>query len=145
MVGYETYHIFPVGRVRKPGSAVSIEIYDKYKDALLGLEEFSHIYVFYWFHENDTPQQRSILQVHPRNDRRNPLTGVFATHSPVRPNLIALTLCRIVSVSENMIAIDGIDAHDGTPVIDIKSYNARNEAKPPFRTPEWARVGSKSY
>lgn len=135
-----SYKIFPVGRVRKRDATVFIEIEDEYRDALLGLEKFSHMHVLYWFHENDTPQQRGILQVHPRNDRRNPLTGVFATHSPLRPNLIALTLCRILSVRDNMITIDAIDAHDGTPVIDIKSYTGRKEAVPPILVPEWARV-----
>lgn len=134
------YQIFAVGRIRKKGPSVCIEIEDAYQEALLGLEQFSHMHVLYWFHENDTPLQRRILQVHPRGNPRNPLTGVFATHSPVRPNLIALTLCRILSVQENRIAIDGIDARDGTPVIDIKAYTGRNEAAPPIRVPEWARV-----
>jgi len=140
----DSYKIFPVGFVRKKGQTTKIEIQKKFRPALLGLDQFSHIHVIYWFHENDTPQQRSMLQVHPRNDKRNPLTGVFATHSPVRPNLVALTTCRIVAIRENMIEIDRIDANDGTPVIDIKSYNSKNEAGPPFRIPEWARIGNES-
>lgn len=139
-----SYKIFPVGFVRKKGQTTKIEIQKKFEPAILGLDHFSHIHVIYWFHENDTPQRRSILQVHPRNDKRNPLTGVFAIHSPVRPNLIALTTCRIVAIRKNMIEIDRIDANDGTPVIDIKSYNSKNEAGPPFRIPEWARIGNES-
>jgi len=139
-----SYQIFPVGCGRKKDQTTQIEIRKRFKAALSGLDEFSHMYVLYWFHENDTPQQRSILQVHPRNDKRNPLTGVFATHSPVRPNLVALTICRVLAVRENTIEIDGIDANDGTPVIDIKSYNSKNEATPPFRIPEWTRVGKES-
>jgi len=139
-----SYQIFPVGFVRKKDQTTEIEIQKKFSAALSGLDEFSHMYVLYWFHENDTPQQRRILQVHPRNDKRNPLTGVFATHSPVRPNLLALTICRVVAIRENRIEIDGIDANDGTPVIDIKSYNMKDEAAPPFRIPEWARVGPTS-
>lgn len=138
------YKIFPIGRVRKKDDSVSIEIYDTFKDAMLGLEQFSHIQVLYWFHENDTPQQRAVLQVHPRNNPQNPLTGVFATHSPIRPNLIALTVCRIVSIDKTVITIDTIDARDGSPVIDIKSYNAKVEAKPPFRIPKWAQVAAKT-
>ncbi|MDF1590982.1 MAG: tRNA (N6-threonylcarbamoyladenosine(37)-N6)-methyltransferase TrmO [Desulfobacterales bacterium] len=137
----DSYKIFPVGFVRKKGQTTQIEIQKKFEAALLGLDGFSHIYVIYWFHENDTPRQRSVLQVHPRKDKRNPLTGVFATHSPIRPNLVALTTCRIVAIRENMIEIDRIDAIDGTPVIDIKSYNSKNEAAPPFRVPEWIRIG----
>ena len=52
----------------------------------------------------------------------DPLTGVFATRSPVRPNLVALTLCKIVSVKENVVEVEKIDAFDDTPVIDIKPY-----------------------
>ena len=144
MIMAVSYQIFPVGFVRKKGQTANIEIQKKFKAALLGLDQFSHIYVLYWFHENDTPQRRSILQVHPRNDKRNPLTGVFATHSPARPNLVALTTCRVVAIRENMIEIDRIDAIDGTPVIDIKSYNSKNEAIPPFRVPEWVRIGNES-
>ncbi|MEW6672071.1 MAG: tRNA (N6-threonylcarbamoyladenosine(37)-N6)-methyltransferase TrmO [Thermodesulfobacteriota bacterium] len=140
----DSYQIFPVGFVRKKGSKTQIEILPKFRAALFGLDGFSHIHVLYWFHENDTPRQRSILQVHPRNDKRNPLAGVFATHSPVRPNLVALTICRITAIRENIIEIDGIDANDGTPVIDIKSYNRKNEAEPPFHVPEWARAGKES-
>jgi tRNA-Thr(GGU) m(6)t(6)A37 methyltransferase TsaA len=140
----DSYKIFPVGFVRKKGQKTQIEIQKKFEAALLGLDGFSHIYVIYWFHENDTPQQRSILQVHPRKDKRNPLTGVFATHSPIRPNLVALTTCRIVAIRENMIEIDRIDAIDGTPVIDIKSYNSKNEAALPFCVPEWACIGNES-
>jgi len=140
----DSYKIFPVGFVRKKGQTTQIEIQKKFRTALLGLDGFSHIYVIYWFHKNDTPQQRSVLQVHPRKDKRNPLTGVFATHSPERPNLVALTICRIVAIRDNMIEIDRIDAIDGTPVIDIKSYNFKNEAAPPFQVPDWARIGNES-
>ena len=64
--------------------------------------------------------KRSILQVYPRADKNNPLTGVFATHSPVRPNLIAISKCKIISVKENVIEVDDIDAFSDSPVIDLK-------------------------
>ena len=118
----ESYCLKPVGIIRKRDELVRIEIYDEYRAALLGLDGFSHIYVLYWFHQNDTPENRKTLQVHPRKDPGNPLTGVFATHSPVRPNLIALTVCRIRSITGNLIEIEDIDALDGSPVIDIKCY-----------------------
>ena len=103
----------------------------------MGLEGFSHIYVLYWFHENDTPSKRRTLQVHPRKDPKNPLTGVFATHSPNRPNLIALTRCKIVAVEEDAVAVEDIDARDGSPVLDIKCFIP--EKKPPeaVRLPDW--------
>jgi tRNA-Thr(GGU) m(6)t(6)A37 methyltransferase TsaA len=76
--------------------------------------------VLWWFDRNDTPQKRSILQIRPQGDANKPATGVFATRSPVRPNLIGLTRCKVVSVKENVITVESIDAFPGTPVLDIK-------------------------
>lgn len=57
-----------------------------------------------------TPERRAVLQVHPRDDPQKPLTGVFTTRAPVRPNVIALSLCKVVSVQGNVIEIDSTDA-----------------------------------
>jgi len=62
-----------------------------------------------------------VLEVHPRADRTLPLTGVFATHSPFRPNLIGITRCDIVRIEGAVIEVREIDAFDGTPVLDLKS------------------------
>jgi len=104
---------------------------------LLGLDGFSHVYVFWWFDKNDTPEKRSILQVHPRGNPKNPLTGVFATRSPVRPNLIALTLCKVVSVKENVVEVEKIDAFPGTAVLDIKPFIPGYDSVPDARVPDW--------
>jgi tRNA-Thr(GGU) m(6)t(6)A37 methyltransferase TsaA len=132
------YQIFPIGVVHNREEGVWIEIYPKYVDGVLGLDQFSHIHVLYWFHENDTPDKRGTLQVHPRGNEQNPLTGVFATHSPARPNLIALTRCKFLSLEGNRIMIDAIDARDGSPVIDIKSYFPFSETETDVTTPNWA-------
>ena len=118
----ESFQIFPVGVVHKKEPAKWIEIFEPYADALLGLEGFSHILVLFWFHENDTADRRKTLRVHPRKDEKNPLTGVFGTHSPLRPNLIGLTRCKINSIEGRRIHIADIDAFDETPVLDIKCY-----------------------
>ena len=133
----ETFHIFPVGSVRKTDTAVSIDIFDEFTDALLGLEGFSHVVVLFWFDQNDTSEKRRVLQVHPRKDRRNPLTGVFATHSPQRPNLIGLTVCKIISIHGGSIEIEDIDALDGSPVIDLKCYIPGSVADKDVRLPDW--------
>ena len=130
-----SFSINPIGVVHKDDAGARIEIFDAYVDGLMGLEGFSHIHVFYWFDQNDTPEKRKILQVHPRKDPRNPLTGVFATHSPRRPNLIALTRCKIARIKDNIITIDDIDAHDGSPVIDIKCYIPHEDEV--VRLPDW--------
>ena len=114
------YQISPIGWVRKTADKTLIEIDKQYQPALLGLDQLEAIWVLYWFDRNDTPEKRSILQVHPRANPENPLRGVFATRAPVRPNLIALSRCRIVSVTDNIIEIDAIDAFADTPVLDIK-------------------------
>jgi len=113
--------LYPIGKVAKEKGRTFIVLDPKYAPGLMGLDRFSHVTVLYWFDRNDTPQKRAILQVHPRGNPKNPLRGVFATHSPVRPNLIGVSRCRIISVQENVIEVEGIDAFDGSPVIDLKN------------------------
>ena len=133
----DRYTIYPVGLIRKKGDTAWIEIFAEYREAMLGLEGFSHIHVFFWFHENDTAELRRTLQVHPRKDPSNPLTGVFATHSPMRPNLIGLTRCRILGIEGNRITIDAIDARDGSPVVDIKCFIPDAQPLADVRLPDW--------
>ena len=116
------YQVHPIGWVRKSNGKTWLEIKPEYQDALLGVDQLESIWVLWWFDRNDTPHKRSILQVHPFGDADNPLKGVFATRAPVRPNLIALTLCDVISVKDNIIEIDDIDAFADTPILDIKRY-----------------------
>jgi tRNA (adenine37-N6)-methyltransferase len=129
----------PIGVVNKKGKRYFLEIFPEYTPALKGLEEFSHLWVFYWFHENDTPEQRKTLQVHPRRDPANPLTGVFACRAPERPNLIGFTACRILKVSGNVVEVADLDARDGTPILDLKPYIPSGDAIPNARTPDWLK------
>ena len=131
------FYIFPVGFIKKENEDVCIEIDEAYRDALLGLEDFSHITVLYWLHENDTSEKRKTMQVHPRKNKQNPLRGVFATHSPLRPNLIALSICKILSVKDTTIFIEKIDAIDGSPVIDIKCFIPSRELASDIKVPDW--------
>jgi len=126
----------PVGWVRKADDKTFVEIEEKYQDALLGLDGFSHVHVIWWFHKNDVPEKRAVLRVHPRAKPDNPLTGVFATRSPVRPNLLALSLCKILSVEGRRVYIENIDAFDGTPVVDLKPY-LPGDRIPDARFPDW--------
>ena len=116
----QRYAMHPIGWVRKTDGKVRIVVDKKYQDGLLGVDKLSEIWVLYWFDRNDTPEKRSVLQVHPRGNPDNPLTGVFATRSPMRPNLIALSRCKIRSVKDNVVEIDDIDALPDTPVLDMK-------------------------
>ena len=114
----------PIGSVHKEGGHTTLILNKEVEPALRGLDGWSHVWVFWWFDRNDTPEKRSILQVHPHpmGNKKNPLTGVFACRAPVRPNPIALTLCRVLSVKHNVVEIDKIDAFADTPVLDLKPY-----------------------
>jgi len=132
-----SFTIAPVGYVAKSGGRTFIEIEEAYTDALLGLEQYSHLIMCFWFHQQDTPERRVCLQVHPRRNKANPLTGVFATRSPRRPNLLGLCVCRIESIHGNAIRIDETDALDGSPVIDIKPYIPRIDSVSDAQVPSW--------
>src|SRR5262245_13052821 len=88
-------------------------------DAAPGLDGLSagdEIIVVTWLHRG----RRDVLKVHPRSDRRRPLTGVFATRSPDRPNPLGLHQVTVRKITKNRLRIGPIEAIDGTPVIDIK-------------------------
>jgi tRNA-Thr(GGU) m(6)t(6)A37 methyltransferase TsaA len=116
----EYFTVYPIGHVEKRGGRTFIVLDREYEAGLKGLEKHSYVHVVYWFDRNDTPEKRAILQVHPRGDPNNPVTGVFATHSPLRPNLIAISKCDIISIEGNVVEIRQIDAFDGSPVLDLK-------------------------
>jgi tRNA-Thr(GGU) m(6)t(6)A37 methyltransferase TsaA len=134
-----SYCMNPIGTVKVAGEQVRLEILPQFAPALKGLEDFSHLWVFFWFHGNDTPEQRATLQVHPRQDPANPLTGVFACRAPERPNLIGLTACRLVKISGNVIEVAGLDARDGTPIVDLKPYIPKGDCIPEATAPEWVK------
>jgi tRNA-Thr(GGU) m(6)t(6)A37 methyltransferase TsaA len=114
------FELHPIGWIRKTKVKTKIVLHKKYQPGLLGVAARSEIWVVWWFHRNDTPRMRSTLKVHPRGNPANPLKGVFATRAPMRPNLIALSRCKILSVKKNVIEIDSIDAFPDTPVLDLK-------------------------
>ena len=129
----------PIGVVQHQGQKTYLEILPQYAPALDGLAGFSHVWVLYWFHEHDNPADRATLKVHPRRDPANPLTGVFATRAPVRPNLIGLTPCRIIKVSGNTVEVADLDAKDGSPILDLKPYIPQGDSLPEATTPEWVQ------
>lgn len=131
--------INPIGTVKAEGDRKVIELSPGLAPALEGLTGFSHVWVLFWFHENDRPEERATLKVHPRRNPANPLTGVFATRAPVRPNLIGLTSCRIISVKQNLLEVEGLDAHEGSPVLDLKPYLPGSDSHPEAQTPDWVK------
>jgi tRNA-Thr(GGU) m(6)t(6)A37 methyltransferase TsaA len=95
-----------------------IEIYPQYLDGLDGVETGASIMVLFWFDR----AARDVLRVHPRGDQARPRRGVFATRSPMRPNPIAVSRLKVLRRDGNRLTVQGLDAMDNTPVLDIKSY-----------------------
>ncbi len=139
MTLFESFRLTPIGHVRKEGDRAFLKILPQFAPALLGLEGFTHLWVLYWFHENDHAAARSVLQVHPRRDPANPLTGVFACRAPERPNPIGLTACRLLKVSGNLLEVAGLDARDGSPIVDLKPYLPQGDSILEAAAPEWVK------
>lgn len=98
-----------------------LEIEPRFADALLGIQVGHELIVITWLDKAD----RSVLQNHPRGDESRPLTGVFYTRSPARPNPLGLHPVTVREVNGMRIKIGPIEAFDGTPVVDIKSASTR--------------------
>jgi tRNA (adenine37-N6)-methyltransferase len=114
------FTLYPIGWIRKTKNKTRIVLYKKYQPGLMRVKKLDEMWVLWWFDRNDTPRMRSTLKVHPKGNPANPLTGVFATRAPMRPNLIALSRCKVLSVKSNVVEIDRIDALPDTPVLDLK-------------------------
>jgi len=97
-----------------------IEIVPQYSDALLHIEHLERVTVLYLMNRF-SEKERRILQVHPQGDKTKPLQGVFALRSPMRPNPIGVTEAELVRREGNNLFVKGLDAFDGSPVIDLKS------------------------
>jgi tRNA-Thr(GGU) m(6)t(6)A37 methyltransferase TsaA len=91
-----------------------------FEPGLLGLEPDSDILVLYRFHRIEPAEIE--LQLHPRHNPANPRRGVFATRTQFRPNQIGATVARLEAIEANVLTVSGLDAQDGTPVLDIKPY-----------------------
>jgi tRNA-Thr(GGU) m(6)t(6)A37 methyltransferase TsaA len=116
-------------------TAVSKIIIDrKYARGLRDLEGFSHLYVLFFLHE--APKWKGRLSVHPRGRADLRERGIFSTRSPHRPNPIALTLVKLLSRRGRVLKVKGLDAYDGTPVLDLKPYD-KHDSTPHHRVPPW--------
>ena len=104
-------------------------------EALDELEKFSHIIVLYWMHRVTTGQVRT--KIHPMGRGELPLVGLFATRSPNRPNPIGKATVRLLQRQGNILRVKGLDAIDGTPVIDIKPYIPGYDSAADAKVPTW--------
>ena len=99
----------------------SIILDEEYNFGLKGLEDFSHVIIIYHLDKAKYEKEKH-LQRRPQNRDDMPLVGIFSQRGKDRPNRIGMTSVKVVSVSEDRIVVEGLDAVDGTPVLDIKPY-----------------------
>jgi tRNA (adenine37-N6)-methyltransferase len=110
---------------------------DGLADALLGLDDYSHVIVVAWLHELPLAM-RERRQAYPAGDDRLPLQGALALRG-ARPNPLSVTVCRLLKVEGATFEVEGLDLVDGTPVLDVKPYVAAYDAVPKASIPRWAR------
>lgn len=124
----ETGNVRFIGVVEKTEENLStIRIYPEYLPAVMGVEAYEKLYVLYWFHLRGNEEHRGTLQVVPRRHGATEPRGVFATHSPSRPNPIGLTLVDLVKVEGCTLTVRGLDALEGSPIVDIKPYTPHED------------------
>jgi len=122
----------------------SIRIFDEFAEGLKGLDTFSHLIILYWFHLREGEEERSVLKVVPRRHPGAPEVGVFASRSPSRPNPIGLSVSELVKIESNILWVKGLDAVEGSPILDIKPYLPRADAFSAAVVPEWTLRGPKT-
>lgn len=127
-----------VGEQVKDKTVISqIVLRDDLTEGLEGISGFSHLFVLFYLNQV-TSEQRKTLKVHPRGRVDLPLTGVFAVRTMLRPNPIGLTVVELIKADDNVLTVKGLDAYDGTPVLDVKPYDPWDIAEN-VKVPEWWR------
>ena len=114
-------HVKFVGQVTSVvGDISTIVIKPEYCDGLYRLDMYEKIKILYWFHLRDDINHRSVLRVVPRRHGETEERGVFASGSPSRPNPIGLTIVELVAIEKCTLIVKGLDALEGSPILDIK-------------------------
>jgi len=111
-------------------------IFDPWRELLDGIEDFSHILVLYWPHLVD-PERRNLRKVHPMGRKDLPRQGIFATRSPARPNPVLVSTVPLLAREGNVLRVKGLEAVDGSPLIDIKPYVESYHGVENPRFPDW--------
>ena len=106
-------------------------------EALAGIEEFSHVEIVFAF-DRVREDEIEYGTRHPRGRKDWPRVGIFAQRAKIRPNRIGVTVCRLVAAGDRWIEVEGLDAVDGTPVLDIKPYIREFAPRGEIRQPQWA-------
>ncbi|NNM01396.1 MAG: tRNA (N6-threonylcarbamoyladenosine(37)-N6)-methyltransferase TrmO [Gammaproteobacteria bacterium] len=144
---YESLECTPIGHVetdvadadvprRRRTMESTIVIAPEYQDGLLGIAEYSHLFVLFWMHRAVADEA---LTCHPRGNDALPLTGVLAARGRNHPNPIGLAVVELLEVAGNRLRVRRLDAFNGTPVVDIKPYDDYDAVHDPA-VPEWFRA-----
>jgi tRNA-Thr(GGU) m(6)t(6)A37 methyltransferase TsaA len=115
--------------------AAEITIDAAWSEALDGIEGFSHIWVLWWIDRFADPPERQ--RVHPEGRSEMPLVGLLATRSPHRPCPIGITAVRLLERRGRRLLVEGLDAFEGTFVLDIKPYLRRGDLILEAGAPDW--------
>lgn len=143
-----TFNVTTIGRVESPrlapvdddwGDVVSTIRLDAERfepEVLFGLDDFSHVEVLFLFDRVDEASV-NLSARHPRNNPDWPLVGIFAQRAKGRPNRLGATTCEVVEVDGLALRVRGLDAVDGTPVLDLKPYVREFAPRSEVRQPAW--------
>ena len=131
----------PIGTVKIEDGRYYIELKEKYFEATLGLDEFSHIHVIWWFNLYDSAESRNYFVMDKPYTNGPEKLGVLASRSPIRPNPIAVTVSPLITLDKekHRLEIGYIDAEGGTPILDIKPYHPSEDKVRDVVMPVWCR------
>ena len=137
--------MYPIGYVKNDVSerkdtawgenCSTICLEEEYYTGLVGLQDFTHAIILYHLDQANFDKEKH-LQRRPQNREDMPLVGIFSQRGKDRPNRIGMTSVRIISADEQTLVVQGLDAIDGTPVLDIKPYYPVYDKKD-ATVPEW--------
>ena len=110
-----------IGVVERAGEISVIQMFPEFCEGLQAIGDYDNIMILFWMHLQDNEEgRRRLTSSRPRHGKEG-MRGVFASHSPHRPNPVGVTVVELVSVEECMLVVKGFDAFEGTSIVDIKS------------------------
>jgi tRNA-Thr(GGU) m(6)t(6)A37 methyltransferase TsaA len=135
----KSFNIIEVGQIKRQNGRIYLAIDEPYRPALKQLEHFGYVQVLWWFNRSQDDRSRQVLESKPPYGKDVPVTGVFASRWPERPNPIALTTAQVLQVDheKGIVDVGNMDAYDGTPIVDLKAYIPVCDRARAIKVPEW--------